>query len=83
MKLIKKERHTVIVRKTIDISEEALIEEFGSVEAAQSAYADETDQWNDFLFEAEDEFFVDSDEDWISDRKGYTEVEYTTDDADS
>ena len=76
MKLIKTERHTVIVKKFIEIPEEDLIEEFGSVENAQTAFDDFSEEWTDFMFELEGEYVADTEEDWISDRKGYTEVDW-------
>jgi len=73
IKLVLVERHTVLVEKTFDWSEEEIIEAFGSVDDFWEEFGDDTDEFNQFFWDSEP---VSQEEDWISDRKGYTDYEW-------
>lgn len=67
MKFKKIEHHKVKITKYYEVDDEVLIKEFGSVEEALE------DNWEDFVDDTDP---YDSEEDWVSDNKGYTEVEW-------
>jgi hypothetical protein len=72
--LIKKiEYHTVHSHFDYDIPDEDIIAEFGSVEKFEEAFADETDEFFEFV----EDYGYDRDDDWFSDRKGGYEVEWS------
>ena len=72
--LIKKiEYHTVHSHFDYDIPDEDIIAEFGSVEKFEKHFADETDEFFEFV----EDYGYDRNDDWFSDRKGGYEVEWS------
>ena len=75
MKLKKTEIHRVIVTKRYDIEDWKIIEAFGSIDRVLEEI-DESDEWFDFI----NDQVYDVEDNWISDSKGYTEVNWEVDD---
>ena len=75
MKLKKTEIHRVIVTKRYDIEDGKIIEAFGSIDRFLEEI-DESDEWFDFI----NDQVYDVEDNWISDSKGYTEVNWEVDD---
>ena len=72
VRLVLTEWHSVRVDKTYDLEENDLVEAFGSMDAFWEAYVDETDEFWQYMWDSD----YDREEDWVSDRKGYTETEW-------
>lgn len=68
----KREYHQMISRLTYDVPEEAIIETFGSVESFMEHYEEESDEFNEFMWE----FDYDREDDLWTDRKGGYEVDW-------
>lgn len=89
MKVKKIEYHKVDCHFTYDIPEEDIIETFGSTDRFKEIVSHLGSEWNtkmgapptDEEYDKFMEFIIDYDyddreDDWVSDRKGYTDVEY-------
>lgn len=81
MKFIRKEHHTVTLTKEMEISEEDIIEAGVTVEEFQQYLLTEElddDEKLDICWELSYSIAecMDTEEDWVSDRKGFTEVEH-------
>lgn len=69
--IVKKvEYHQVNSEFTYDLDDEDIIEEFGSLEAFEEAYAEETDEFWEFVNQHD----YDREDDWWTDRKGGYDV---------
>ena len=72
--IIKKiEYHSVHSHLTYNIDESDIVAEFGSVEAFEKHYVEESDEFYDFVNDHD----YDREDDWFSDRKGGYEVEWS------
>ena len=81
MKFIRKEHHTVTLIKEMEISEEDIIEAGVTVEEFEQYLLTEElddDEKTDICWELAYSIAEvnDTEEDWVSDRKGFTEVEH-------
>jgi hypothetical protein len=71
--IIKKtEYHHVNAILTYEVDEEAIVEQFGSVETFLEHFNEESDEFNEFMWDCD----YDREDDWWSDRKGGYEVEW-------
>jgi len=68
MKFKKIEHHRVKITRYAEVDDEDLIKEFGSVAEALEG------DWENFVDQYD--IYYESKEDWVSDRKGYTEIEW-------
>ena len=73
MRIQKIEYHQVNSYFTYDIDDEDIIAEFGSIEKFEEAYAEESDEFWEFV----QDFDYDREDDWWTDRKGGYEVEWS------
>lgn len=67
------EYHQMTSTLTYEFSDEEIIEEFGSLEEFQTAMAEETDEFFEFMHAGHD---YDREDDIWTDRKGGYDVEY-------
>jgi len=72
----KREYHQMTSTFTYDVPEEAIIETFGSVESFIEHYEEESDEFNEFMWE----FDYDREDDLWTDRKGGYEVDWEIND---
>lgn len=70
MQFIQTERHVVIVTKTFDIDVNDVISKFGSVEKFKELYDVDDESAIEFVDSIPENYDSESEEDWISDRKG-------------
>lgn len=68
----KREYHQATSTFTYDVPEEEIINTFGSVDSFMDHYAEETDEFNEFMWE----FDYDREDDLWTDRKGGYEVDW-------
>jgi len=68
----KREYHQMTSTFTYDVPEEEIIETFGSVESFMEHYEEESDEFNEFMWE----FDYDREDDLWTDRKGGYEVDW-------
>lgn len=68
----KTEYHRVNSIMTYDVEEEHIIERFGSMDEFMNHYAEESDEFWEFM----QDFDYDREDDWWTDRKGGYEVEW-------
>ena len=72
--IIKKiEYHSVHSHLTYDIDEADIVAEFGSIEAFEKHFEEESDDFWEFV----SQFDYDREDDWFSDRKGGYDVEWS------
>ena len=72
--IIKKiEYHSVHSHLTYDIDEADIVDEFGSVEAFEKHFEEESDDFYEFV----SSYDYDREDDWFSDRKGGYDVEWS------
>lgn len=76
MRIQKIEYHQVNSYFTYEIDDEDIIAEFGSIEKFEEAYAEESDEFWEFV----QDFDYDREDDWWTDRKGGYEVEWSIED---
>lgn len=72
MDIVKKEYHQLTSTLTYQISEDCIIEEFGSIAAFLTHYEEESDDFYDFI----NMFDYDREDDLWTDRKGGYDVEW-------
>jgi len=68
----KREYHQMTSTFTYDVPEEEIIETFGSVESFMEHYEEESDEFNEFMWE----FDYDREDDLWTDRKGGYDVDW-------
>lgn len=73
MRIQKIEYHQVNSYFTFEIDDEDIIAEFGSIEKFEEAYAEESDDFWEFV----NGFDYDREDDWWTDRKGGYDVEWS------
>lgn len=73
MRIQKIEYHQVNSYFTYEIDDEDIIAEFGSIEKFEEAYAEESDDFWEFV----SGFDYDREDDWWTDRKGGYDVEWS------
>lgn len=73
MRIQKIEYHQVNSYFTFEIDDEDIIAEFGSIEKFEEAYAEESDEFWEFV----NGFDYDREDDWWTDRKGGYDVEWS------
>ncbi len=72
--IIKKiEYHSVHSHMTYDLSDEDIVAEFGSIEAFEKHYEEESDEFYEFVTNHD----YNREDDWFSDRKGGYDVEWS------
>jgi len=76
MRIQKIEYHQVNSYFTYEIDDEDIIAEFGSIEKFEEAYAEESDEFWEFV----QDFDYDREDDWWTDRKGGYDVEWSIED---
>lgn len=76
MRIQKIEYHQVNSYFTYEINDEDIIAEFGSIEKFEEAYAEESDEFWEFV----QDFDYDREDDWWTDRKGGYDVEWSIED---
>ena len=76
MRIKKIEYHQVNSYFTYEIDDEDIIAEFGSIEKFEEAYAEESDEFWEFV----QDFDYDREDDWWTDRKGGYDVEWSIED---
>ena len=76
MRIQKIEYHQVNSYFTYEIDDEDIIAEFGSIEKFEEAYAEESDDFWEFV----QDFDYNREDDWFSDRKGGYDVEWSIED---
>ena len=76
MRIQKIEYHQVNSYFTYEIDDEDIIAEFGSIEKFEEAYAEESDEFWEFV----QNFDYDREDDWWTDRKGGYDVEWSIED---
>jgi len=68
----KREYHQMTSTFTYDVPEEEIIETFGSVESFMEHYEEESDEFNEFMWD----FDYDREDDLWTDRKGGYDVDW-------
>ena len=68
----KREYHQMTSTFTYDVPEEEIINSFGSIESFMEHYEEESDEFNEFMWE----FDYDREDDLWTDRKGGYEVDW-------
>jgi len=76
MRIQKIEYHQVNSYFTYEIDDEDIIAEFGSIEKFEEAYAEESDDFWEFV----QDFDYNREDDWWTDRKGGYDVEWSIED---
>lgn len=76
MRIKKIEYHQVNSYFTYEIDDEDIIAEFGSIEKFEEAYAEESDEFWEFV----QDFDYNREDDWWTDRKGGYDVEWSIED---
>jgi len=76
MRIQKIEYHQVNSYFTYEIDDEDIIAEFGSIEKFEEAYAEESDDFWEFV----QDFVYNREDDWWTDRKGGYDVEWSIED---
>ena len=76
MRIQKIEYHQVNSYFTYEIDDEDIIAEFGSIEKFEEAYAEESDEFWEFV----QDFDYNREDDWWTDRKGGYDVEWSIED---
>lgn len=70
MQFVETERHIVLVTKKFDVDLDDVISTFGSVEKFKELYDADDQSALDFVESIPENYDYESEEDWISDRKG-------------